>query len=66
MKHETEWAQLKVGEQTIWLMKVSAGKAGAISRDYSRHWTPVASILVASAPSYLGLASAVIGICAPC
>jgi hypothetical protein len=22
-------------------MKVSAGNAGAISRDYSRHWTPV-------------------------
>jgi catechol 2,3-dioxygenase-like lactoylglutathione lyase family enzyme len=41
VKQESEGAQMKVGELTIWLMKVSAGKAGAISRDYSRHWTPV-------------------------
>jgi predicted enzyme related to lactoylglutathione lyase len=41
VKVEQEWAQLKIGEQTIWLMKLSAGKAGAIARDYSRHWTPV-------------------------
>jgi catechol 2,3-dioxygenase-like lactoylglutathione lyase family enzyme len=37
VKQESEWAQLKAGELTIWLMKVSAGKAGAIARDYSRH-----------------------------
>jgi catechol 2,3-dioxygenase-like lactoylglutathione lyase family enzyme len=41
IKQEPEWAQLKIGELTIWLMKVSAGKTGAISRDYSRHWTPI-------------------------
>ena len=41
VKHEEEWAQLKLGEQKIWLMKVSAGKAGTITREYSRHWTPV-------------------------
>jgi predicted enzyme related to lactoylglutathione lyase len=40
-KHETEWAELKLGEQTIWLMKVSAGKGATITRKYSRHWTPV-------------------------
>ena len=33
VKEEQEWAQLKIGEQTISLMKISAGKAGAISRD---------------------------------
>jgi catechol 2,3-dioxygenase-like lactoylglutathione lyase family enzyme len=41
VKQEPDWAQLNVGELTIWLMKMSAGNAGAISRDYSRYWTPV-------------------------
>jgi len=41
IKQEPEWAQLKVDELTIWLMKVSAGKTSLILRDYSRHWTPV-------------------------
>jgi predicted enzyme related to lactoylglutathione lyase len=40
-KHERDWAQLKLGEQTVWLMKVESGSDGAISRDYGRHWTPV-------------------------
>src|SRR5258708_6968705 len=41
VKAEQEWAQLKIGDQTIWIMKISAGNAGSISRNYSRHWTPV-------------------------
>lgn len=41
VKHEKEWAQLKLGEQTIWLMKLPAGQGGTITREYSRHWTPV-------------------------
>ncbi len=39
-KH-SEWAQLKLGDQTFWLMKIAAGQAGPITRDYRRHWTPV-------------------------
>lgn len=41
VKQEANWAQLKIGEQTIWIMKIAPGDAGAISRDYRRHWTPV-------------------------
>jgi predicted enzyme related to lactoylglutathione lyase len=41
VKQEQDWAQLKVEEQTIWLMKVGAGPQGEISRNYNRHWTPV-------------------------
>jgi predicted enzyme related to lactoylglutathione lyase len=41
VKQDQEWAQMKIGEQTIWLMKVSVRKAGTITREYSRHWTPV-------------------------
>ena len=41
VKRDQEWAQMKIGEQTIWLMKVPAGKAGTITREFSRHWTPV-------------------------
>lgn len=41
VKQELDWAQLKVGEQTIWLMKIGAGPEGEISRNYRRHWTPV-------------------------
>ena len=41
VKQEADWAQLRVGEQTIWIMKSAAGPSGAISRDYRRHWTPV-------------------------
>jgi predicted enzyme related to lactoylglutathione lyase len=40
-KQEADWAQLKLGEQTFWIMKIPAGAQGAISRDYRRHWTPV-------------------------
>jgi len=40
-KQEQDWAQLKIGEQTVWLMKIGSGPEGAISRDYGRHWTPV-------------------------
>jgi predicted enzyme related to lactoylglutathione lyase len=40
VKYEKEWAQLKLGEQTIWLMKVPTGKGRTITREYSRHWTP--------------------------
>jgi hypothetical protein len=41
VKQEPDWAQLRAGEQTIWIMKAAAGDAGAISRDYRRHWAPV-------------------------
>ncbi len=35
------WAQVKINDQTLWLMKIPAGRQGAITRDYRRHWTPV-------------------------
>ena len=41
VKHEPDWAQMKVGDQTIWIMKAPAGVQGQITRDYRRHWTPV-------------------------
>jgi len=41
VKQEADWAQLKLGEQTLWIMKIAAGPSGPISRDYRRHWTPV-------------------------
>src|SRR5215472_6514986 len=41
VKKASDWAQLRVGEQTIWIMKIPSGYSGAISRQYSRHWTPV-------------------------
>lgn len=40
-QQEPDWAQIKCGEQTIWLMQVAAGPEGAITRNYHRHWTPV-------------------------
>src|SRR5258708_19709700 len=36
-----DWAQIKLGDQTCWIMKAPAGAQGQISRDYRRHWTPV-------------------------
>jgi predicted enzyme related to lactoylglutathione lyase len=41
VEQHAEWAQVKVGEQTIWIMKAGAGSDGIVRRDYSRHWTPV-------------------------
>lgn len=41
VEHHSDWAQIKLGEQTFWIMKVPAGAQGQISRDYRRHWTPV-------------------------
>jgi predicted enzyme related to lactoylglutathione lyase len=41
VKHEPDWAQITLGAQTFWIMKVPAGPQGPISRDYQRHWTPV-------------------------
>jgi catechol 2,3-dioxygenase-like lactoylglutathione lyase family enzyme len=29
-----DWAQLKLNEQTFWIMKTAAGQEGAISRDF--------------------------------
>jgi predicted enzyme related to lactoylglutathione lyase len=37
----SEWAQLKLDAQIFWIMKIAAGQAGPIARDYGRHWTPV-------------------------
>ena len=36
-----DWAHVKLGAQTFWIMKAPAGVQGPISRDYRRHWTPV-------------------------
>jgi predicted enzyme related to lactoylglutathione lyase len=36
-----DWAHVKLGAQTFWIMKAPAGAQGRISRDYRRHWTPV-------------------------
>ena len=36
-----DWAHVKLGSQTFWIMKAPAGAQGRISRDYRRHWTPV-------------------------
>ena len=41
VKQEPDWAQVKLGDQTFWIMKAPAGVQGQISRDYRRHWTPV-------------------------
>jgi len=41
VEHESDWAQVKLGDQTFWIMKIPAGTQGKISRDYRRHWTPV-------------------------
>jgi predicted enzyme related to lactoylglutathione lyase len=41
VEHEPDWAQVKLGDQTFWIMKIPAGPQGQISRDYRRHWTPV-------------------------
>jgi catechol-2,3-dioxygenase len=36
VKREEDWAQLKLGEQTVWLMKVPAGKREEPSRENIR------------------------------
>jgi predicted enzyme related to lactoylglutathione lyase len=41
VEHQPDWAQVKLGAQTFWIMKIPAGLQGPISRDYRRHWTPV-------------------------
>ncbi|HZC46231.1 MAG TPA: VOC family protein [Candidatus Acidoferrum sp.] len=41
VENHPDWAQLKLGEQTFWVMKTAAGKEGSISRDFRRHWTPL-------------------------
>ena len=41
VERHPDWAQLQLGEQTFWIMKLPAGPAGRVSRDYRRHWTPV-------------------------
>ena len=41
VEHHPDWAQVKLGAQTCWIMKAPAGAQGPISRDYRRHWTPV-------------------------
>jgi predicted enzyme related to lactoylglutathione lyase len=41
VEQHADWAQVKLGEQTFWIMKVAAGTAGPIRREYVRHWTPV-------------------------
>jgi len=41
VEHHPDWAQVKLGAQVFWIMKVPAGAQGLISRDYRRHWTPV-------------------------
>jgi predicted enzyme related to lactoylglutathione lyase len=41
VEHHPDWAQVKLGDQTFWIMKAPTGVQGQISRDYRRHWTPV-------------------------
>jgi predicted enzyme related to lactoylglutathione lyase len=41
VEHHPDWAQVKLGEQTFWIMQSPAGSRGQILRDYRRHWTPV-------------------------
>jgi len=41
VEQQPDWAQVKLGDQTFWIMKAPGGVQGSISRDYSRHWTPV-------------------------
>lgn len=41
VEQSASWAQLKLSEQTFWIMKIAAGKVGPIQRDYRRHWTPI-------------------------
>ena len=41
VEHHPDWAQVKLGQQTFWIVKAPAGAQGQISRDYRRHWTPV-------------------------
>jgi len=41
VEHDPDWAHLKLGAQTFWIMKAPAGAQGQISRDYRRHWTPI-------------------------
>ncbi len=41
VEQHADWAQVTLGEQTFWIMKVPPGAAGPIRRDYVRHWTPV-------------------------
>jgi catechol 2,3-dioxygenase-like lactoylglutathione lyase family enzyme len=40
-EHQRDWAQLRLGEQVFWIMKIAAGPSGPVTRDYRRHWTPV-------------------------
>ncbi len=39
-QHE-DWAHVRLGEQTFWIMKVAPGPVGPVRRNYVRHWTPV-------------------------
>jgi predicted enzyme related to lactoylglutathione lyase len=41
VEQQPDWAQVRLGTQTFWIMKAAAGVQGSISRDYRRHWTPV-------------------------
>jgi len=41
VEQHPDWAQVKLGDQTFWIMKAPGGVQGSISRDYRRHWTPV-------------------------
>ena len=41
VEQHSKWAQLKLSDQTFWIMKIAAGPGGPISRDYRRHWTPI-------------------------
>ncbi len=40
-EHHADWAQLKLNEQTFWIVRIEPGPDGPISRDYRRHWTPI-------------------------
>ncbi len=41
VEQHPDWAQVALGAQTFWIMKIADGPSGPIARDYRRHWTPV-------------------------
>jgi catechol 2,3-dioxygenase-like lactoylglutathione lyase family enzyme len=41
VEQRADWARLALGDQTFWITALPAGPAGAVHRDYRRHWTPI-------------------------
>ncbi len=41
VRRTREWARAELNGQTFWIFAFPAGSQGAITRSYSRHWTPI-------------------------